>query len=160
MKYFCAFAVGILFTLFVTPLKAYCAQAHGYTITDPCGRPPFGRGDTDMHLHLTRFPGRKSGQELVINMPSMSGPAGITDWTDATAELCSTSPQRKCSQAKSARVQVLKYSSRYYPIIRGAFTTPHISGNFKVKLTDSFVVEGFFSAKERKVKYLHQPICE
>ena len=160
MKYFDAFVIGVLFTLFAMSSSAYCAEAHGYNITDPCGTPPFGRGDTDMHLHLTRFPAGKPGQELVINMSSMFGPAGITDWTDATAELCSISTQRKCSQAQSAKVQVLKYSSRYYPIIRGAFTTPHMSGNFKVKLINGSKIEGSFSSKERKVKYLHRPVCE
>jgi hypothetical protein len=160
MKPFVLFAVGILLVLFGTPLSARNADASGFTLTDPCGRPPFRSGQTDMHLHLTRFPKRQRGQELVLNMPSVLGTSGFTDWIKVQGELCGISNPSACSEAESARVQVLNYSARYYPFIRDWFTSPRISGNFEVSLKDRTVIEGPFSAKARKVKYSQQPICE
>jgi hypothetical protein len=113
-----------------------------------------------MHLHLTRFPKHKPGQELVLDMPSLLGPSGVTDWIEVTGQLCGISDPRACSEVQDARVQVLKYSARYYPLVRDWFTTSHISGNFKVRLKDGTVIEGSFSAKARKVKYPQQPVCE
>jgi hypothetical protein len=160
MKPFALFVVGTLLVLPGTRLSARDADASGFTMTDPCGKPPFRSGQTDMHLHLTRFPKRKRGQELVLDMPSVLGSSGIKDWTKVRGELCGNSNPSACSEAESARVQVSNYSGRYYPFIRDWFTSPRISGNFEVSLKDHLVIEGSFSAKGRKVKYSPQPICE
>jgi hypothetical protein len=160
MKTFVMFAVGVLVPLFGTPVSARSADARGFTLTDTCGTPPFRSGQTDMHLHLTRFAKQKRGQELVLNMPSVLGPSGLTDWIEVRGELCGISNPSACSEAQSARVQVLNYSAGYRPFIRDWFTTPRISGNLEVRLKDGTAIEGSFSAKARKIKYSHQPICE
>jgi hypothetical protein len=160
MKPFALFAVGTLLVLPGTPLSGRNADASGFTLTDPCGRPPFRSGETDMHLHLTRFPKQKRGQELVLDMPSVLGSSGVTDWIKVQGELCGISNLSACSEAESARVQVLNYSARHYPLIRDWFTSPRISGNIEVSLKDGTVIEGSFSAKARRVKYSPRPICE
>jgi hypothetical protein len=160
MKPFVLFAIGTVLILPGTPLTARNANASGFTLTDPCGKPPFRSGQTDMHLHLTRFPKQKRGQELVLDKPSVLGSSGVTDWIKVRGELCGISNPSACTEAESARVQVLNYSSRYYPIFRDWFTSPHISGSFEVSLKDGTVIESSFSAKARKVKYSRQPICE
>ena len=113
-----------------------------------------------MHLHLRHFPKQKSGQELVLDMPSLLAPAGVTDWVDVPAHLCTISSPSTCTDARSARVQVLHYSARHYPFIRNWFTKPRISGNFEVNLKDGNPIKGFFNATARKMKYPQQPICE
>lgn len=35
---------------------AWSADSTGFTITTPCGSPPFGPGKSDMHMHLVHFP--------------------------------------------------------------------------------------------------------
>jgi hypothetical protein len=133
---------------------AWSADAAGFTLTRPCGSPPFGSGETDMELHLTRFPKQKSGQELVLMMPSRLGPSGVTDWVDAVGKLCSTSGTISCSNARRARVQVLNYSAH-------RASSPRTSGRFEVGLRDNSVIEGTFTAKEgHPVGPLAPVICE
>jgi hypothetical protein len=64
------------------PALEWSVNATGFTVTKPCRSPPFGAGAMDMHLHLVHFPKQKPGQELVLMMPSMLGPSGVTDWAD------------------------------------------------------------------------------
>jgi len=130
----------LLAPLLLWSVVAWSADATGFTLTIPCGSPPFGPGETDMELHLTHFPKQKSGHELVIMMPSLLGPSGVTDWVDAVAKLCSTSGTISCSNAQRARVRVLNYSVRY----------ARTSGRFEVGLRDGTVIEGSFTAKERQ----------
>lgn len=128
------FAIGVLFASSCTPLTGWSADASGFTLTEACGVPPFRSGLTDMHLHLTHFPKQKPGQELVLDMPSLLGPSGVKDWMDVPAHLCTISEPSTCSDIRSARVQVLRYSPHYYPFIRNWFTKPSISGSFEVNL--------------------------
>jgi hypothetical protein len=131
---------GLLAPLFLWSAVAWSADATGFTLTHPCGSPPFGAGETDMELHLTHFPKQRSGQELVIMMPSILGPSGVTDWADSVAKLCRTSGTISCSIAQRSRVRVLNYSARYV----------RTSGRFEVGLRDGTVIEGSFTAKERQ----------
>jgi hypothetical protein len=87
----------------------------------------------DMRLHLVHFPKQKPGQELVLMMPSMLGPSGVTDWADAVGKLCSTSKRGDCSNAQGARVRVLNYSAHNF---LGKVLSPHISGEFEVRFSD------------------------
>jgi hypothetical protein len=153
------FAVGII-VIASSSLIARGAEATGFTLTEACGIPPFAPGVTDMHLHLRHFPEQKSGQELVLDMPSLLGPSGDTDWIDVPAHLCAISSTNSCSDARSARVQVLHYSGRYYPFIRNWFTKPRIFGNFEVNLKDGNSIKGSLNATAHKLKYPQQPICE
>ena len=100
--------LGLLLAVVGTPSLAWSVDASGFVITDACGSPPFGAGVADMHLHLTRFPKQKQGEELVLNMPSRLGPSGITDWMEIAAQSCSK--KSGCTDAHSARVQVLDSS--------------------------------------------------
>jgi hypothetical protein len=139
------------------PALAWSADATGFTVTMPCGSPPFGAGATDMHLHLVHFPKQKPGQELILKMPSMLGPSGVTDWADAVGKLCSTSERNDCSNAQSARVRVLNYSAHNS---LGKVLSPHISGEFEVRFSDRMDIEGTFAAKEHKSKQSSQVVCE
>lgn len=155
------FAIGVLLVVFAsTPLTAWNAEASGFTLTEACGRPPFRSGLTDMHLHLRHFPKQKPRQELVLDMPSILGPSGVKDWIDVPAHICRISSPNTCSDARTARVQVLHYSAHWYPFIRNWFTKPRISGNFEVNLKDGNSIKGSFTSTERKMKYAQQPICE
>jgi len=134
---------------------AWSTDATGFTITVPCGTPPFGDGTTDMHLHLVHFPKQKARQELVLMMPSMLGETGFTDWVDAVGKLCSTSGGDDCSKAQSARVRVLSYSS--HNLVGHVFS--HVSrGQFEVEFRDGTKIEGRFTAKERRQS--SQAVCE
>jgi hypothetical protein len=147
----------LLAPLLLWPVVAWSAEATGFTLTLPCGSPPFGSGTTDMRLHLTHFPKQKPGQELVIIMPSLLGPTGVTDWVDAVAKLCSTFGFISCSNTQRARVRVLNYSARYF---FGHVSRPRISGRFEVGLRDGTIIDGNFAAKERKLKQSSPVICE
>lgn len=136
---------------------AWCADATGFSVTVPCGSPPFGAGETDMHLYLTHFPKPRPGQELVVLMPSQVGPAGLTDWVDAVAKLCNISDPISCSDAKRARVRVLNYSGAHF---LGHTSGPHISGRFEVGFADATTIEGTFAAKQRKTKEYSRAVCE
>jgi hypothetical protein len=46
----------LLAPLLLWSVVAWSADATGFTLTIPCGSPPFGPGETDMELHLTHFP--------------------------------------------------------------------------------------------------------
>jgi hypothetical protein len=147
----------LLVPLLLWPVVGWSADATGFTLTLPCGSPPFGGGTTDMRLHLTHFPKQKPGQELVIMIPSLLGPTGVTDWVDAVAKLCSTSGPISCSNAQRARVRVLNYSAHYF---LGHVSRPRISGRFEVGLGDGTIIEGTFTAKARKLDQSSQVICE
>jgi len=135
---------------------AWSADANGFTITIPCGTPPFGDGTTDMHLHLVHFPKQRPKQELVLMMPSRLGPAfGVTDWVDAVGKLCSTGEGGDCSNAQNARVRVLSYSSHYF---LGKVFNVHISGEFDVHFNDGTSNQGTFTAKERRQS--SRALCE
>ena len=114
----------------------------------------------NQHLHLTRFPKKKPGQELLLTTSSFLGPTGIRDWIDVPAQLCTKAPSNSCSDVKSAKIQILDYSARYYPLVRNSFTMPRVSGNFDVRLKDGTEIKGSFTATERRVKYAQEPICE
>lgn len=144
-------------TLILWTALAWSADATGFTITMPCGAPPFGPGKTDMHLHLVHFPKQRPRQELVLMMPSMLGETGVADWVDAVGKLCSTSKGDDCSNAQSARVRVLSYSSHYF---LGHVFNPRISGEFEVRFSDGRRIEGTFAAKERRLKQSSQVVCE
>ena len=133
----------------------WSVDATGFTITMPCGTPPFGDGTTDMHLHLVHFPKQKARQELVLMMPSMLGETGFTDWVDAVGKLCSKSKVDDCSNAQSAQVRVLSYSS--HDLVGHVFS-PRISGQFEVEFSDGTKIEGTFTAKERRQS--SQAVCE
>jgi hypothetical protein len=133
------------------------ADATGFTVTIPCGSGSFAPATADMHLHLVHFPKQRSGQELVLMMPSMLGPTGITDWMDAAGTLCSTLSRNACSNAQSARVRVLTYSAHHF---LGHAFSPHISGEFKVGFSDGTSIDGTFAAKERSAKNSKQATCE
>jgi len=90
-------------------------------------------------------------------MPSMLGPTGVTDWVDAVGKLCSTSNPDACSNAQSARVQVLSYSAHHY---LGHAFSPRISGRFEVRFKDGTSIEGTFAAKERRLKHQTEVMCE
>ncbi len=90
-------------------------------------------------------------------MPSQVGPAGLTDWVDAVAKVCSIPGPISCTDAQKARVRVLNYSE---PHFLGHFFSSHISGRFEVKFSDGTTIEGTFAAKERKPKEYSQAICE
>jgi hypothetical protein len=147
----------LLAPLLLWPVVAWSADATGFTLTVPCGSASFGSGTTDMRLHLTRFPKQKPGQELVVMMPSLLGPTGVTAWVDAVAKLCITSDPVSCSNAQRARVRVLNYSARYF---LGHVSRSRISGRFEVGLGDGTIIEGTFGAKARKLKQSSQVICE
>jgi len=147
----------LLSALLLCSAVMWGADATGFTVTIPCGSGPFGSGTADMHLHLVHFPKQRSGQELVLMMPSMLGPTGITDWVDAVGKLCSTFNRNACSNAQSARVQVLTYSAHHF---LGHVSSPHISGKFKVGFRDGTSIDGTFAAKERRGKKSSQAVCE
>jgi len=147
----------LLATLLLWSAVTWSADATGFTVTIPCGSPPFGSGKTDMHLHLIHFPKQRPGQELLLMMPSMLGPTGITDWVDAVGKLCSTSNRDACSNAQSARVRVLTYSAHHF---LGHVFSLRISGRFEVGFSDGTSIEGTFAAKELRVKNSSQVICE
>jgi hypothetical protein len=147
----------LLTLLVLCPAIAWSADATGFSVTLPCGSPPFGAGTTDMHLYLTHFPKQRSGQELVVLMPSQLGPAGVKDWVDAVAKLCSISDPVSCSDAQKARVRVLNYSAGHF---LGHMSSPHISGRFEVGFADGTTIEGTFAVKGRKLKEYSQAICE
>ena len=150
--------VGVL-TFSCTRLAAWSEKASGFTLTEACGAPPFGAG-LDMHLHLRRFPQQKAGQELVLDIPSLLGPSGVKDWMDVPAHLCTVRNPTTCSDAQSARVQVLNYSGRYYPFIRNWLTKPTISGNFEVNLKDGSSIKAPFTATAHRMRYSQHPTCE
>ena len=152
--------MGVLFVSSCSPATAWSAEASGFTLTEACGVPPFRSGQTDMHLHLRHFPRQMPKQELVLDMPSLLGPSGVKNWIDVPAHLCTISSPNTCSDARSARVQVLHYSARRYPFIRNWFTKPRMSGNFEVNVEGGNPIKGSFSATAHKMKYLQQPICE
>jgi hypothetical protein len=147
----------LLTSLVLWPVGAWSADATGFSVTLPCGSPPFGSGESDMHLYLTHFPKQRPGQELVVLMPSQVGPAGLTDWVDAVAKLCNISDPISCSDAKRARVRVLNYSGHHS---LGHISSHHISGRFEVGFADGTTIEGTFAAKERETKQYSQAICE
>jgi hypothetical protein len=136
---------------------AWGADATGFAITMPCGSPPFGTGATDMHVHLIHFPKQTPGRELVLMMPSMLGPTGVTDWVNAVGKLCTPSRGGDCSNAQSARVRVLNYSTHNF---LGKVLSPHISGEFEVRFSDGTNIEGTFAAKEQKSKQFSKAVCE
>jgi hypothetical protein len=130
---------------------AWSVDASGFTLTKPCGTPPFASGDTDMALHLTHFPKQKAGQELVILMPSLLGPSGVKDWMRAEAKLCSTPDAASCTNAEKARVRVVSFSRRNY----------RTTGRFEISFGDGSTIEGSFTAKERLQSGPLEPvICE
>lgn len=149
--------IRLLAILIFCSALAWSADATGFTITMPCGSPPFGAGETDMHLHLVHFPNQKPGQELILMMPSMLGPTGVTDWVDAIGKLCSTSKRNSCSNAQRARVRVLHYSAHKF---LGKLLSPHISGEFEVRFSDGTNIAGTFAAKEHKSKQSSRAVCE
>lgn len=114
----------------------------------------------NQRVYLTRFPKQKPGQELVLISSSLLGPTGIQDWIDVPAQLCTMASSNACSDAHSAKIQILDYQARYHPFIRNRFTMPRISGNFDVTLKDGTEIKGSFTATERRVKYTPEPICE
>jgi hypothetical protein len=106
--------------------------------------------------HATAFnalPETNPGQELVVMMPSLLGPLGVTDWVDAVGKLCGTSGPISCLNAQRTRVRVLNYSARH-------LFRPRTSGRFEVGLEDGTIIEGTFSAKEHAPGLLSQAICE
>lgn len=137
--------VGVFLMLIGMPIASWTQNATGFTITDPCGSGPFGKGVTDMQLHLTRFPTQTGKREIIFKMPSMLGPAGMKDWVVTPAESCTRSGV--CVSALSAKVQVLDYNS-----------TGRIKGKFEVVLSDGNAMNGSFVAKPRKAT--NQAICE
>ncbi len=149
--------VGILLVSIGLPLSAWGADGSGFTITDPCS--DGGNVLKNQHLHLTRFPKRKPGQEQRLTTSSFLGPTGIRDWIDVPAQLC-TAASNSCSDAQTARIQIVDYSARYYPLVRNWLAMPRVSGNFEVRLKDGTEIKGSFTATERRVKYPHEPICE
>ena len=86
-------------------------------------------------------------------MPSMLGPTGITDWVNAVGKLCRTSNRDACSNAQSARVQVLTYSAHHF---LGHMFSPRISGRFEVGFGDGTRIEGTFTAKQGNVKNIRK----
>src|SRR3954462_15034975 len=101
MKAAWIFAIGIVVISSSALLTARSAEATGFTLTDACGTGNGGPGLADMHLHLRRFPNQKSGQELVLDMPSLLGPVGITDWMDVPGHFCTMSSPKTCTDARS-----------------------------------------------------------
>ena len=136
---------------------AMAADATGFSIIQPCGSPPFGPGQTDMHLHLTRFPGQRRGQELILMMPSRL-PGAVTDLVDVPAKLCNTSSPDACKDAEDTRVQVLKSTVHYFFRLR--ISGWSFSGRFETKFRDGTVIAGTFSAKVRESKEARQARCE
>jgi hypothetical protein len=143
----------LLALLLFWSVVAWSADATGFALISPCGSPPFGSGDTDMQLHLTRFPKQRRGQVLEVKMPSMLGPSGVRDWADAVADVCITSDPSRCSKARKARVQVLNYSARNV-------SSPHTSGRFEVILADGTFIKGTFAVRERQPRPLAEAMCE
>ena len=159
MKAAWIFAIGIVVISSSALLTARSAEATGFTLTDACGTGNGGPGLANMRLHLRRFPNQRAGQELVLDMPSLLGPVGITGWMDVPGHLCTTSSPQTCTDVRSARVQVLHYSAPYYPFafIRNWFTKSRISGNFEVNLKVGNPIRGSFKATAHKMKYPKQP---